>query len=445
MRSFLRKARSSQTTTKVNNIICDSVGSNRKIMNLKIDSDSVEKEFSTRKGKGDIPDTPATVDTADDEQSSLEGTPRASSEIRGNGDVRSPGMLATPMALPRHDTAATEVDDDEEDDEQLPLKGLPQDAPAAPLPDFITQTDKDGRSLSQAPPPTERSTALVKKEETFMDSIRVMCCCLLLDENNNDVSQKLTTQSGNFKAHLIEADGQSSDVEYMYHLPPANTNKKCLVLDLDETLVHSSFRAVPSADFILPVQVDNVLHSVYVAKRPGVDEFLKKMARHYEIVVYTASLNKYADPLLDLLDPTKECISHRLFREHCAYFEGHYVKDLNTLNRPLQSTIIVDNSPNSYLFHPENAIDCTSFIDDMSDRELDQIAEFLISVNQVEDVRHFCPMWRDGPEIFQNDEDSHIKLDSEGHVTLSLDIGDDYDDVMSDGKKGSDVLAADVY
>ena len=109
-----------------------------------------------------------------------------------------------------------------------------------------------------------------------------------------------------------------------------------------------------------------------MAKRPGVDEFLTEMAKHYEIVVYTASLNKYADPLLDLLDPNR-VIRTRLFRESCVFYEGNYVKDLSLLDRDLSQSIIIDNSPSSYLFHPENAIDCTSFIDDMYDRELDQV------------------------------------------------------------------------
>lgn len=109
-----------------------------------------------------------------------------------------------------------------------------------------------------------------------------------------------------------------------------------------------------------------------MAKRPGVDEFLTEMAKHYEIVVYTASLNKYADPLLDLLDPNR-VIRTRLFRESCVFYEGNYIKDLSLLDRDLSQSIIIDNSPSSYLFHPENAIDCTSFIDDIYDRELDQV------------------------------------------------------------------------
>ena len=50
----------------------------------------------------------------------------------------------------------------------------------------------------------------------------------------------------------------------------------CLVLDLDETLVHSSFRAVPNPDYIIPVQIEDVVHHVYVCKRPGVDEYLRR-------------------------------------------------------------------------------------------------------------------------------------------------------------------------
>ena len=106
------------------------------------------------------------------------------------------------------------------------------------------------------------------------------------------------------------------------------------------------------------------------------------MAKHYEIVIYTASLNKYADPLLDLLDPGK-VIGARLFRESCVFHEGNYVKDLSLINRDLSQSIIVDNSPSSYIFHPQNAIDCTSFIDDVTDCELDQIGKFLVGVKNV--------------------------------------------------------------
>ena len=49
---------------------------------------------------------------------------------------------------------------------------------------------------------------------------------------------------------------------------------------------------LPSADFIVPVEIESQIHNVYVMKRPGVDHFLKEMGRLYEIVVFTASLSK---------------------------------------------------------------------------------------------------------------------------------------------------------
>jgi RNA polymerase II subunit A small phosphatase-like protein len=79
-------------------------------------------------------------------------------------------------------------------------------------------------------------------------------------------------------------------------LPPKNKchmNKKTLVLDLDETLVHSGFRpfGVPS-DIILKIELDNRIHDIHVLVRPGVEEFLERMSKHYELVVFTASLSK---------------------------------------------------------------------------------------------------------------------------------------------------------
>ena len=138
-------------------------------------------------------------------------------------------------------------------------------------------------------------------------------------------------------------------------------------LDLDETLVHSSFKPVPNSDYILPVEIEGVTHQVYVIKRPGCDEFLSRMGQVYEVVVFTASLAKYADPLLDLLDP-ENVIRARLFREACVFHEGNFVKDLSLVGRDVPGTIIVDNSPASFLFQPENAILCGTFIDDKSDR-----------------------------------------------------------------------------
>lgn len=64
---------------------------------------------------------------------------------------------------------------------------------------------------------------------------------------------------------------------------------------------------------------------------------------------------QYADPVADLLDRWG-VFRARLFRESCVFHRGNYVKDLNKLGRDLQSVVIVDNSPASYIFHPDNAV-----------------------------------------------------------------------------------------
>ncbi|KAG6917440.1 hypothetical protein DXG01_002526 [Tephrocybe rancida] len=171
-------------------------------------------------------------------------------------------------------------------------------------------------------------------------------------------------------------------------LLPEHAGRKCLVLDLDETLVHSSFKAVQQADFVVPVEIEYHWHHFHVLKRPGVDDFLKRMGEIYEVVVFTASLSKYADPVLDILDPT-HTITHRLFRESCVSHRGNYVKDLSQLGRPLASTLILDNSPASYIFHPHNAVPVSSWFNDPHDAELSDLVPFLrdLSEEVVGDVR----------------------------------------------------------
>jgi len=83
---------------------------------------------------------------------------------------------------------------------------------------------------------------------------------------------------------------------------------------------------------VIPVTIEGHVHHVYVLERPGTGEFLRRMNKHYEIICFTASLSKYANPLLDLLDPEKTIVG-RLYREHCVYHRGTYVKDLSLIGQ----------------------------------------------------------------------------------------------------------------
>ena len=172
-------------------------------------------------------------------------------------------------------------------------------------------------------------------------------------------------------------------------LPPKISNKKTLVLDLDETLVHSNFIPfqIPS-DVIIKIELENIIHDIHVLVRPGVKEFLEKMSKKYEIVIFTASLSKYADPLLDIIDKQGFC-PFRLFREHCTLINSTFVKDLKKLGRDLKDIIIVDNSPISFALNPDNGLPILSWFDDRNDRELINLIPVLEFLSEVDDVRDF--------------------------------------------------------
>jgi len=192
------------------------------------------------------------------------------------------------------------------------------------------------------------------------------------------------------KVVLVTDDESSSSGAFSGLLGPKlkkHRGMKCLVLDLDETLVHSSFKPVRDADYIVPVEIDRIVYKVYVRKRPFVDEFLIECGKHYEVVVFTASLSKYANPLLDMLD-VNNVVTHRLFRESCVFYGQSYVKDLSKLGRRMEDVIIVDNSSVSYAFQPNNAIPITSWYNDTKDLELRDLLPVLqTTLKEIDDVR----------------------------------------------------------
>ncbi|XP_063451350.1 carboxy-terminal domain RNA polymerase II polypeptide A small phosphatase 1 isoform X2 [Pan paniscus] len=199
------------------------------------------------------------------------------------------------------------------------------------------------------PPGDQKSAASQKPRSRGI--LHSLFCCVCRDDG-----EALPAHSG--APLLVEENGAIPKTPVQYLLPEAkaqDSDKICVVIDLDETLVHSSFKPVNNADFIIPVEIDGVVHQVYVLKRPHVDEFLQRMGELFECVLFTASLAKYADPVADLLDKWG-AFRARLFRESCVFHRGNYVKDLSRLGRDLRRVLILDNSPASYVFHPDNAV-----------------------------------------------------------------------------------------
>ncbi|CAO2828989.1 unnamed protein product [Amaranthus hypochondriacus] len=174
------------------------------------------------------------------------------------------------------------------------------------------------------------------------------------------------------------------------HLLPKQT-RRCppttLVLDLDETLVHSSLEPCDNSDFTFTVNFNQSNHTVYVRCRPHLQDFMERVANLFEIIIFTASQSIYAEQLLNVLDPKRRVFRHRVYRESCVYVDGNYLKDLTVLGRDLSRVIIIDNSPQAFGFQVDNGIPIESWFDDRSDQELLLLLPFLESLIGVEDVR----------------------------------------------------------
>mmetsp|Transcript_7548 Transcript_7548/g.10729 ORF Transcript_7548/g.10729 Transcript_7548/m.10729 type:complete len:481 (-) Transcript_7548:538-1980(-) len=166
-----------------------------------------------------------------------------------------------------------------------------------------------------------------------------------------------------------------------------SSHKITLVLDLDETLVHCTVEKVNDADLVFPVVFHGAEYQVHVRLRPYLFEFLESVSKKFEVVVFTASQQVYADKLLDRIDPEKKYIQHRMFRESCLAVEGNYLKDLNVCGRDLTKTVLVDNSPHAFGYQVDNGIPIESWFDDAHDSELMKLDAFLKTLHGEPDVR----------------------------------------------------------
>ena len=196
-------------------------------------------------------------------------------------------------------------------------------------------------------------------------------------------------------------------------LLPAKTQefskKKTLILDLDETLVHSSFNPFKKNDIVLNVDFEGVMYNIYVLVRPDAELFIKEVAKTFEVVIFTASISKYASPLLDILDKEKN-IKYRLYRDQCTFINGIYIKDLKKCNRNLKDLIIVDNSPIAYTFDSENGLPIKTWIEDPDDRELMKLVPILEFLATTKDVRRFIEQFVYNNRILYEEAMELIKM-----------------------------------
>lgn len=115
---------------------------------------------------------------------------------------------------------------------------------------------------------------------------------------------------------------------------------------------------------------------------------MREANKDYEVIVFTASHQCYADVVLDYLDPTRELIHHRLYRDNCIVTEGIFIKDLRVLNnRRIQDIIIIDNAAYSFGYQLDNGIPIISWHDDKYDKELYNLMDYLKALSKADDIR----------------------------------------------------------
>ncbi|CAE6512820.1 unnamed protein product [Rhizoctonia solani] len=187
---------------------------------------------------------------------------------------------------------------------------------------------------------------------------------------------------------------------------------KTLVLDLDETLIHSTSRPMHAhgsmggggllglsglfgggrrqgGGHMIEVVLGGRSTLYHVYKRPFVDFFLRKVSSWYTLVIFTASMPEYADPVIDWLDAGRGMFSRRFFRESCTHLpNGGYSKDLSIIDQDLSRICLIDNSPASYSINSANGIPIEGWISDPGDEALLDLLPVLDSLRFTSDVRH---------------------------------------------------------
>ncbi|KAI5304849.1 mitochondrial inner membrane protein required for protein import [Ascosphaera atra] len=178
------------------------------------------------------------------------------------------------------------------------------------------------------------------------------------------------------KARYDDITSYYKDPPFQKLLPdedPSLRQPYTLVISLEDLLVHNEWSRE---------------HGWRLAKRPGVDYFLRYLNQYYELVLFTSVPVMQADQVLRKLDPFR-IIRWPLGREAAKYEKGEYIKDLSYLNRDLSKVIMIDTDPSHAKHNPENAIILPKWRGQKGDKDLVALIPFLeyIAGVGIDDVR----------------------------------------------------------
>ena len=170
-------------------------------------------------------------------------------------------------------------------------------------------------------------------------------------------------------------------------------NKKLVIFDLDETLVHCQAKNIEECQFQICVNLpSNKKGKIGINIRPNWKNALNIIKEKYIIVVFTASHKTYADAVLDFMDPGRSFFPYRLYRNNCTSvkIDGKeiYIKDLSLFkNINLKDIIIIDNSVVSFTYNLNNGMPILPYYDSIQDNELICLAYYLNGIFEYEDLR----------------------------------------------------------
>ena len=207
---------------------------------------------------------------------------------------------------------------------------------------------------------SESLLILFKKitQKTFDDIYYYYKTFLLREENIN----------GSFLASLYIKDNPNFRSVPKPYILKKSKKKYTLILDLEETLLNFRLKSENKGEGILKL-------------RPGLFSFLDEIQKFYEIILFTASSQDYAESLIDCIEEKKKYFEYKFFRQHNIIIENDFVKDLTRIGRDLDKIIIVDNMPQNYRLQKRNGIYIKGFWgEDSYDKVLYYLKNILIKL-----------------------------------------------------------------
>lgn len=159
-----------------------------------------------------------------------------------------------------------------------------------------------------------------------------------------------------------------------------NKSKPWIAIDLDETLIHSEMmnKQIDERSFDLIIACLNI--GVYI--RPFLKDFLSSLCNYYNIILFTAGEEAYAQTVVDELG-IKQYFRFILSRDYCIDLEEMmYIKDLKIFGED-NNILLVDNSIFSFAKHLKHGVLVSSFYSDEKDAELLDLLEYLTELLEV--------------------------------------------------------------